>query len=244
FYSLFGKIFKKKVIITDHNGGGINYNKHLKIQKLIDINFHTSNISKEDASVKFANNKRIFGGVNTEIYRPIDSIERKYDFLFVGRLHPIKGIDLLVEASKKCQKPHSLTLAISSNSIDDQKRLLAEVGDNPSIKVIFNESKEELVKLYNSHRWVCLSSKNAEGRENLGLTVLEGLACGAKAACSPHCGVKEMKEEYPTSDMIVVENWDSFFEEFAGKEQKSNSVEWIKKNGTWDQVALRLFNNL
>lgn len=244
FFSIFAKLFGKKVILTDHNGGGINYNRRLKVNKLIDINLHTSNISKEDARIEFKKNVRIFGGVNTSFYRPLENVGRQKDFLFVGRLHPIKGIDLLISASKKALKSHSLTLVLSSNSEADMKKILEEVGDCPNIKVIFNQSKHDLVRLYNEHRWVCLPSKKALGRENLGLTILEGMACGAKAACSPNCGVKEMKEEYPTDDLIVVNDWDKFFEKEAGKVRESNSTEWILNFGTWSNVAKRILEGL
>jgi glycosyltransferase involved in cell wall biosynthesis len=243
-FAFFGKLFGKKVVLTDHNGGGVNYNRRLGVNKFIDINFHTSNISKEDARIEFKKNVRIFGGVNTSLYRPLGSVERKKDFLFVGRIHPIKGIDLLVSASQNLQKSHSLTLVLSTNSEADKRKVLKDVGDSSNISVVFNQTKEELVKLYNEHRWVCLPSKKALGRENLGLTILEGMACGAKGACSPNCGVKEMKEEYPTDDLVVVDNWERFFEEEAGKESKSNASEWINNYGTWPSVAKRILNGL
>lgn len=245
FFSLKARLQGKKVVITDHNGGGVNYNKRLGIQNLVDINFHTSNISKEDLRVTFKNNIRGFGGVDLNIYHPISNVTRNKDFLFVGRLHPIKGIDLLIEASRECKKTHTLTLVLSSQSKEDMRKLENEVKGIDTIKVVFNQTKNELIDFYNSHRWVCLPSRNSAGRENLGLTILEGMACGASGACSPHCGVKEMKEEFPTDNLLVVEDWKNFFEEKAGAPvNETSSISWIKENATWDKVALRLTKNL
>lgn len=244
FFSIWAKILGKKIILTDHNGGGINYNKKLGIDKLIDINFHTSDISKNDNQLRAKKNLKIYGGVDHNFFSPNSLLKRNKDFLFVGRLHPIKGIEELITASKACEKNHTLTLVLSTEKNEYFQTIQELINSQEQITIKLNLPKDDVREQYRKHKWILLPSLNLQAKENLGLTILEGMACGARAACSPYCGVSEMKSEYPTDDLIITTDWHEFFNNMTESVQSSTASDWASKHANWNQVSTRILNNI
>ena len=116
------------------------------------------------------------------IYNPIKdvfhdaSIKKDNTFLYVGRANdPIKRINLL---------KHTLL-----KTINGLKEIKICGSENPGFGNYLNVvSDQDLNKLYNSSKFLCLPSK-AEG---LGLTMIEAMICGSlPIACSDNKTAKE-----------------------------------------------------
>jgi len=105
-------------------------------------------------------------GVNTSIYKPM-KIKKKYDFLFVGSMHPVDGYGLIHQAlAKMRKKPSYKILAIENEWIDDDT---------------------EMANLYNKAKVVlCL----AHG-EPFGLVAIEAMACGVPVIAVDEAGYRE-----------------------------------------------------
>jgi glycosyltransferase involved in cell wall biosynthesis len=133
--------------------------------------------------------------VDTQLFSPDPSVERKPRIVFVGRLLPHKGINDLINAL-----PPGLKLELIGHSEDqrfiDDLRQMAE-----GKPVVFRQdcSDEDLLEAYRSALCVVLPSvyRNMYGDETnvpelLGQTLLEGMACGTAAICTNVASMPEV----------------------------------------------------
>ncbi len=119
-----------------------------------------------------------------EIGWPVDSIVT----LFVGRLHPQKGIDLLREQIDKIAPAETSKrlLIVGAGPLEEQLQAWSkEVGDD-RVKVLPWQS--EIAPLMKAARVLVLPSLY-EGMPNV---VLEAMACGTPVVCSRVEGSKEL----------------------------------------------------
>jgi|GEM_PF-3739855 len=253
FFCLYAYILGKKIVMSDHNGGGLNIHKYFNITPLIDLFCATSKLQVQDLRLPFARVATIFGGVDSNFYKVAGEQTRDRDFLFVGRLHKIKGILPLLESVKKANVPCKITLALGPEvdlNLRDVENKIAEVTREcpANINIEIKASSEKLVSLYQTHHWVVLPSIDQYPHENFGLVVLEGMACGALAATSPFCGIKEMAQAFPTPHLMVVKDWTTFIRTYANKPspfmQGPSAREWVLQHATWQSVAQRFLSHL
>lgn len=108
-------------------------------------------------------------------------------FLYAGRIHPEKGLDLLLQAFRQFAAPNpAARLLIVGPYRADQggagsefrTRLMAESADLPVewMEPVFEP--EQLANIYRSCAWFVYPSL-AEAGETFGLAPLEAMACGA-----------------------------------------------------------------
>jgi len=129
--------------------------------------------------------------IDTDIFSPkeISSPSHNDRFLFVGRIHPEKGLDLLISAFEKLLEyyPH-IQLVIAGPSEGSEggggsaylKRLQAMSAHLPIewLNPIYRPS--DLASLYRSCAWFVYPSVAEQG-ETFGVAPLEAMACG----CTP-----------------------------------------------------------
>jgi glycosyltransferase involved in cell wall biosynthesis len=109
-----------------------------------------------------------------KMFRNIPGIHRKKSVVFLGRLVPDKGVDILIDAFSKIQsKCDSLTI-IGEGS---QKSELINMAQKLGLKVHFTGQLEgeELVRELNRHMILAVPSL---WEEPFGNVALEGMACG------------------------------------------------------------------
>lgn len=117
--------------------------------------------------------------------------------LFLGRIHPKKGLDILVDAFKMaCEKRDDLFLVVAgpgeTGYVNKAKRLFKNAG--LSDKVIFTGAileEEKISALYESDIFVLPSYG-----ENFGIAVLEAMACGLPVIGTNKVGLFPDIKEY------------------------------------------------
>jgi glycosyltransferase involved in cell wall biosynthesis len=164
------------------------------LQKLIGffqtkVLFHaTSVLEEEDIRNIFRNARIINIPVGVEVTLPVnnDSSVEKANFIFLGRIHPIKGLENLIEALAKVEEfMHS-----------DCKLLIAGYGENYYVQSL----KDKCIELNISHKVKFLGRVEANEKvnfleagkflvlpsysENFGAVVAEALAVGTPVIVS------------------------------------------------------------
>ena len=135
------------------------------------------------------------GGVDLELFRPVDRAEARSALglsgevlLSVGRMDPIKGLDLLMRAVGLLRHRPNLTLVVVGGSgTEDEHRRSRELVHQLSIgdRVQFRGSvpQEELPRYYSAADLCIMPSRY----ESFGLAAVESLACGTPVVGS-HVG--------------------------------------------------------
>ncbi|HUS19845.1 MAG TPA: glycosyltransferase [Terriglobales bacterium] len=111
----------------------------------------------------------------------------KLRLLFLGRLHPIKGIENLIEAcALLANEDRSFKLCIAgpaeSPYLDTLKGLVKKLQAGGQVEFLGAVSDSERDKLFSEHDILVLPSYS----ENFGLVVAEALACGVPVIASKH----------------------------------------------------------
>ncbi len=147
-------------------------------------------------------------GVDLKKFRPIDKKEAKKAvnadpnqkiILFVGRIEPLKGIDVALYAIKillqeKCEYPFCLWI-VGGNNIAEKKEWSKELKRLEEIRKILNiesyvrflgkKQRSELPFYYNASEVVIMPSQY----ESFGITALEAMACSIPVITTDVTGI-------------------------------------------------------
>ena len=167
---------------------------------------------------------------------------RKY-VLFLGRIEPVKGIDLLVEAMASVEEMDEYLLVIAGPDEDGYLGVIKEIILRKQIedKVIFTGRVAGEVKseLYRNASVFALTSRG----EGLPMAVLEAMAYAKPVLITRQCNVPEV-EEYEAG-VIVEPEVDSIVNGFVYL-MSSDTVlmgesgkKLVDEKFTWSQVAYR-----
>lgn len=149
-------------------------------------------------------------GVDTTLYRPIRKEEAKHHIkatiedrliLFVGRIEPLKGIDVLMYAIKILHEKNPelrICLWIVGGDISLQKELWSEelkkleeirtmLGLETTVKFVGRKDPKELPYYYNAAELVVMPSQY----ESFGMTALESMACGTPVITTNATGISD-----------------------------------------------------
>ncbi len=150
-------------------------------------------------------------GVNLDLFKPTDKIEAKKSIganvdekliLFVGRIEPLKGIDVLLYSLKilLTARPELKVTVwivggdISNNEEEWPKELkkLSEIrealGIRTSVKFVGRKTQEELPDYYNAADLMVMPSHY----ESFGITAVEAMACGVPVITTDVTGVSRL----------------------------------------------------
>lgn len=246
FVCLFlGKLAGKKVVLTDHNGGGATYNRRLKIDRFIDIFFTTSHLSAEEIQLSARKTVPIYGGVDSKKFTA--AAGERDGLLFVGRAHPIKGIIPFLEKIHESGFKEKVTLALAVNYDNyDYFKVIENFIQSKNLTnctIKKNITGPEIVREYQTHRWCVLPSIDEKPHESLGLTVYESLACDTPVAFTPWCGISEIFRKDPKPFAVEVKDFASFFQKDFPT-APSGARNWILENGQWSNVAEKILSVL
>ena len=217
-------------------------------------------LSQEKVSV-------IPNGVNLQQFSPelrVDMIRRKYDLgdspviLFVGRIYPEKGVDLLIESiplvQKRVKDVKLLIVGPVTNEIY-MKQLRSIISKLGLRNVIFTgaiDVKEELPEIYAACTLFCCPSVHGEGFGNV---ALEALASGKPVVTTRSGGLPEIIEDGKVGYVVPVMKKkelaqalirileDADLQKTMGREARKRAEELF----SWGMVAneyLRLFEEV
>jgi glycosyltransferase involved in cell wall biosynthesis len=204
--ALGASIHKTKVILTPH-GGGTRAGIRRGVWKVFDGSLFVSKFSRtSEPELARLPSDVIYGGGDALCPRHIDRTSGyRGRFLFVGRLTPHKGVDVLIQALPPAA---SLTIVgpIHEKDYFEHLRRLA-VGKDVEFQVDLDD--DELCGLYANARALILPSVELDWRgrhhgapELLPLVLLEAMYCGTPVVASNVGGVLEAVDDGGTGFVV------------------------------------------
>lgn len=171
--------------------------KWMKIPQL--VTFHaTDEREKADIINQFGKDTRVatisnFLSFQDELSLPREKKIGSLDILFVGRIHPIKGLDILLKAVK--QSRHDLRLTITGNPEDIRyrnlcKKMINELPANVRVSFTNEVPHHAINQLIRDHHIFCLPTKG----ENFGHAIFEALAAGRPVLISDQTPWNNLKK--------------------------------------------------
>jgi glycosyltransferase involved in cell wall biosynthesis len=146
-------------------------------------------------------NKKIVvigAGVDTNLFHPIDKYKvredlelpkTKYIILFVGRLHKLKGVELIYECARNM--PETLFVMVGDGDVKTDLKNCIFIG----------ERRHEEIPLWMSAADILILPSYSEGLPNV---VMEALSCGTPAIVTDVGGCSEVMRDSETGFVVPV----------------------------------------
>lgn len=162
--------------------------------------------------------------------------------LFVGRLHPIKGIDFLIKAFTQVVRVMDGVLLVIAGpdfgQLDELKSLVKKLGLEH--KVIFTGHINDTRRAYVASDLLVYPSKY----EIFGLVPFEALMCGVPVIVTNDCGCGEIIKDAKGGLLVGYGDTDDLSEKIIqmltnrdlATNLVTNAKEYISKNLLWDEI--------
>ena len=173
----FWKLWNKKIFL---------WRNHIKGHFITRLSVFFSNkvfcTSPQSFTARFKKTKIMPAGIDIDFFKPDFSVQRNPNsILFLGRIDPVKNVDIFVESLKKLRDEgvkFSATIGgeASDKFAEYEKIIRDKVSEyHLSDKIIFTGavSKSEALKLYREHEFYV----NATPSGSFDKTILEAMAC-------------------------------------------------------------------
>ena len=178
---------------------------------------HEKEAVVEYCGVDSSNVSVIPPGVDLSRFRPMSKQQsRDYlgygeekNILFVGRLEPLKGLDVLFRAVASLENTHSITLNVVGGDENSQEKarlqeLASRMKLTESVRFIGSVSQDELPVHYNAAD-VCVLPSHYE---SFGLAALEASACGRPVVASEVGGLPTIVQRGSTGFLVPAKQSD------------------------------------
>ncbi|GAA3301744.1 glycosyltransferase family 4 protein [Dactylosporangium vinaceum] len=194
----------RRVFTTDHGGKAPRMPGYRLIQRRMTGLLAVSRFSAQFYPHLHDRTSIIYGGVDTNRFRPSDQ-PRTGNVVFVGRLLPHKGIDILIRAL-----PEGCQLDIYGRRYSDTYRaVLTKLADGKKVTFHEDADDDEIRRAYQTAGVAVLPSvyQSAYGpgsprSELLGLTLLEAMACGTPVIATAVGGMPEIVSDGRTGLIV------------------------------------------
>jgi D-inositol-3-phosphate glycosyltransferase len=151
-------------------------------------------------------------GVNLDTFKPVNKqiarqrvgIHENQVILYVGRIEPLKGIDVLLKAAALLDNTDDTRVLIvggnpgSDTELDRLKALTSELGIDEMVTFTGSVKQNELPNYYSAADVFVLPSHS----ESFGLAALEAMACGTPVVVSRVGGLKTFIDSGETGYLV------------------------------------------
>jgi glycosyltransferase involved in cell wall biosynthesis len=176
---------RRPLCVTDHGGPTSSMGRKLGLAELADAIVAYSRYGAAAVGARKPVSL-IEGGVDTSFYTPAPDGQAREHIVYVGRIMPHKGVDVLIRAC-----PPDVPLVIAGTPSDpDYAREVRQLAQDRNVTFVIDADDDHVLDLYRRAFAVALSSVHVDLRggyykyaELMGLTMLEGMACGVPALC-------------------------------------------------------------
>lgn len=143
---------------------------------LVAVSEHVRQITLDAFNMQDKSCGVIYNGIDTHLFSPSEQLPEPERVLYVGRIHPNKGIHELFRAWERVNRKHpNAKLVLAGNKPSDMNPYMSGLSfDLNSIEFMGFVPHTELPNLYRSAS-VCVFPSRAEA---FGLTCAEAMACG------------------------------------------------------------------
>jgi glycosyltransferase involved in cell wall biosynthesis len=198
------------VFCTDLGGGGWDISGYVSTDRLFHGHLHISDYSRHVFGHETLPTAHvIYGGVDTTRFTQGQPSDPSIDCLFVGRLLPHKGVDVMLEAVPEDFETVVIGPAPDSRYLAD----LQSLARGKRVTFRHDCDDDAIVAAYRSARVVVLPSLYEDRYggttrvpELLGQTLLEGMACGTPALCTGVASLPEVVEDGVTGRVVAPHN--------------------------------------
>ncbi len=246
--ALIGRPFGKRVFVTDHGGGGVNWVRRLRIGRWIDAQLAQSRFAAATLPYVGRRTEVIYAGVDTSKYSP-GSSKTLGRVVYVGRLLPHKGIETAIRGL-----PAGASLEIYGRPYDTgYLDFIRSEGASRPVRIHTSASDDEVIAALRSACAFVMPSVYEDYRghrqalpELVGLAPLEAMACGTVAIVSdvagmpeiiPHVGGATVPPGDPDSLRRVLAPLTSSVEQASAQGQAARAH--VERRFTWTAVADR-----
>ena len=193
----------------------------------------------------------VYVGVDTDKFCPINQQRAKGKILFVGRIHPIKGIEFLVEAVQSINvelyvigpaMDHQYLNSLKQRDVNRKVTFLGNQDDN-SLVYHYNTAVVTIMpSVYTKKWWNCFPESDLAPN-----VILESMSCGTPVIGTDIAGIPELICNGETGFIIPPSNSDGIRDSIAYCLANPTEVtkmgmlarKTVLDQFTWDAVAQR-----
>jgi glycosyltransferase involved in cell wall biosynthesis len=239
---------RRNVFVTDHGGWAPNLGRLIPRRQLITRMLAVSHYAAALFPDFVDRTSVIYGGVDPARFTPREG--PRHAIVFVGRLLPHKGVDVLIEAADP-----DMQLEIYGRAYDrDYRRRLAELARDKDVRFIDDADDARIIRAYQSARVAVLPSvlrsrfgPSSVKAELFGLTQVEAMACATPVLCSDIGPLRETMTDGVTG--FVVPPGDAAelrrrlrmlcHDDELWSRMSEAALRRVRDNFTWDHAARR-----
>jgi len=200
-------------------------------------------------------------GINLENMKSSVDFKKKYAinhdyFLFLGRFHKVKGIDILLKAMQLIKNHHLMSdvklviMGVDFGFEDEMLKMIKEMNLDNIVKVIKNPPREDVIAAYKESEFLVLPSR----WELSPLTPLEGFAFKKPTISTKAHGIPYTLDDGKNSILVESENFNELGDKIVEllndktkcKELGMNGYEHVHKTCNSQEMVrhmLRIYEN-
>ena len=205
-------------------------------------------------------------GFNKSLFRPIDKVTAKRKIgaeehhrilAFVGRIEPLKGIDVLMYAIKVLRRKRpdmpiclwvlggdvSQDISEWSDELQRLEQLRKTLGMQTTVKFVGQKSQEELPYYYNAAEMVVMPSNY----ESFGMAALEAMACGVPVITTNVAGISSFLDERHKplvtsahNPLLLAARMEDLLENDHKRAQLGRDIHDKVQDLTWERIAEKI----
>jgi glycosyltransferase involved in cell wall biosynthesis len=238
---------KQRFFVTDLAGGGVNLNTWFNLVRRADgvaaISAFSANYFRERFHVDENRLDIVYAGVDTQHFRPKECL-RTNKVIYVGRLIPHKGLEILIQAM-----PDGVPLEIYGRAYDNAYLQRLKGLASAKIVTFCHDADDEVIcNAYASARLSVVPSLSLSRRPELfGLVAAEAMACETPVIVADTGSLSEVVVDGETGFVVPAGDVDALSLKIIALLDDRQLAEDMGRCGrkrvlehfTWDRVATR-----